>query len=132
MNAAVMATEDRVPVEWVAERILGVGRTRAFELLSEIAKYPAPGDWFRQKVLDAMVRRRIGRGRQTRRSALADAFFIALAGGEVEARICAVTLIRRSHDEWNAAKSTDREIIDREVCDYLVQSRLLWRLAKKD
>ncbi len=84
--------------------------------------------WFRQKVLAGMDRGRIGRGRQTRPSPLADAFFIALAGGEPEARNCARCLAGAARADLQAAARDDPDQAASEVRDYLVHSRLLWRL----
>jgi hypothetical protein len=71
-----MATEENSSVEWAAERILGLRKRRAYAMLREIGAYTDNEGWLRQKVLAGMESGRIGRGRQTRRSPLADAFFI--------------------------------------------------------
>ena len=132
LNAFLMATEQKAPVEWAAERILGVGKTRAYAILREIG---ADGDleaWFRQKVLVGMGRGRISRGRQTRPSPLADAFFIALAGGMPEAMSCARCLAGTTRAELQAATGDDDDEAASEVRDYMVHSRLLWRLRADD
>ncbi|HEV3338942.1 MAG TPA: hypothetical protein VG125_01255 [Pirellulales bacterium] len=129
MNAVVMATEERVPIEWIAERILGVRKARAYAIQREIAEHADLEAWFRRKVLDAMRRGRIGGGRQTKPSRLADAFFIALAGGEAEARNCARSVAEHAFGKPKAG-CTDRDAADSEVRDYLVHSRLLWRLGE--
>jgi hypothetical protein len=129
MNAVVMATEERVPIEWIAERILGVRKARAYAIQREIAAHADLEAWFRWKVLDAMRRGRIGGGRSTRPSRMADAFFIALAGGEAEARNCAQSVAEQALGKLKAG-CTDRDAADFEVRDYLVHSRLLWRLVE--
>jgi hypothetical protein len=78
-----MATEEKAPVEWAAERILGVRKARAYAILREIGAHSDLEAWLRQRVLVGLGSGRIGRGCETRQSALADAFFIALAGGAV-------------------------------------------------
>jgi len=128
LNAFVMATEEKAPVEWVAERILGVRKARAYAILREIGAHADLEAWFRQKVLVGMGRGRIGRGRQTRPSPLADAFFIALAGGESQARSCVRCLAGTARADLQAAARDDHDEAASEVRDYMVHSRLLWRL----
>ena len=128
LNTFVMATEEKAPVEWAAERILGVRKTRAYAIQREIDAHADLKAWFRQKVLVGMGRGRIGRGRQTRRSPLADAFFIALAGGVPEARSCVRCLAGTSRADLQAAACDDPDEAAAEVRDYMVHSRLLWRL----
>jgi len=128
LNAFVMATEEKAPVEWVAERILGVRKARAYAILREIGAHADLEAWFRQKVLVGMGRGRIGRGRQTRPSPLADAFFIALAGGESQARSCVRCLAGTARADLQAAARDDHDEAAAEVRDYMVHSRLLWRL----
>jgi hypothetical protein len=126
-----MATEEKAPVEWAGRRILGVGRRRAYAILREIA---AQGDleaWFRLKVLDGMSRGRIGRGRQTQPSRLADAFFIALAGGAPTARCCGQSLAGNAQADLQAAACDDHDAAASEVRDYMVHSQLLWRLGPR-
>jgi hypothetical protein len=60
-------------------------KRRTYEILREIGAHADLEAWLRHRVLEAMGNGRIGRGRENRASALADAFFIALAGGEPEA-----------------------------------------------
>jgi hypothetical protein len=126
LNVFVMATEEKAPVEWVAERILGVRKVRAYAILHEISVHGDLEAWFRHKVLAGMERGRIGRGRQTRPSPLADAFFIALAGGQSQARSCARCLAGAARADLQAAARDDDD--DDEVRDYMVHSGLLWRL----
>jgi hypothetical protein len=128
LNVFVLATEEKAPVEWAAERILGVRKARAYAILREIG---ARGDleaWLRQKVLVGMKSGRIGRGRETRPSALADAFFIALAGGQSQARSCARCLAGAARADLQAAAGDDPDEAASEVRDYMVYSGLLWRL----
>jgi len=73
LNVFVMATEEKAPVEWAAERILGVRKARAYAILREIGADADLEAWLRQKVLVGMGSGRIGRGRQTRPCAPADA-----------------------------------------------------------
>ena len=84
--------------------------------------------WLRQKVLVGMESGRIGRGRATRPSALADAFFIALAGGESEAKSCVRCLAGTARADLQAAAGDDHDEAAAEVRDYMVHSGLLWRL----
>jgi hypothetical protein len=129
MNAVVMATEERVPIEWIAERILGVRKARAYAIHREIAGHGDLEAWFGRKVLDAIRRGQIGGGRSTRPSRMADAFFIALAGGEAEPRNWPQRVAQHGLGELKAGY-TDRDAADFEVRDYLVHSRLLWRLVE--
>lgn len=128
LNAFVMATEEKAPVEWVAERILGVGRARAYGILHEISVHGDLEAWFCHKALAGMQRGRIGRGRQTEPSPLADAFFIALAGGVSEARSCARCLAGAARADLQEAACDDDDEATSEVRDYMVHSGLLWRL----
>jgi hypothetical protein len=82
LNVLVMATEEKASVEWAAERILGVRKARAYAILRQIGAHADLEAWLRQKVLVGMGSGRIGRGRQTRPSALADAFLISFNGSE--------------------------------------------------
>ena len=91
-------------------------------ILREIGAHADLEAWFRQKVLEAMGRGRIGRGRQTRRSRLADAFFIALAGGEAEARSCARCLAGAVRADLQEAARDDHNAAASEVRNYLVYS----------
>jgi hypothetical protein len=128
LNTFVMATDERAPVEWVAKRILGVRKVRAYEILREIEADGNLQGWFRRRALAGMGRGRIGRGRETSRSPLADAFFIALAGGEAEAKACLSCLAGTSRVELPTAAGDDCDEADAQVRDYMVHSRLLWRL----
>jgi hypothetical protein len=129
LDTFVLATEEKAPVEWAAERILGVRKARAYAILREIDEHADLEAWFRQKVLTGMDRGRIGRGRQTRSSPLADAFFIALAGGMSQARSYARCLAGIARVDLQAASGDDHDEAASEVRDYLVHSRLLWRLG---
>ena len=128
LRSFVMTVEEKAPVEWAAERFLGVRKARAYAILREIAAHADPEAWLRQKVLVGMGSGRIGRGRETRPSALADAFFIALAGGESEARSCARCLAGAARADLQAAARDDHDEAASEVRDYMVHSGLLWRL----
>jgi hypothetical protein len=128
LDTFLMATEEKAPVEWVAERILGVGKARAYGILHEISVHGDLEAWFCHKALAGMERGRIGRGRQTEPSPLADAFFIALAGGVAEARSCARGLAGAARADLQAAARDDDDDADTEVRDYMVHSGLLWRL----
>jgi hypothetical protein len=132
LNIFVMAVEEKAPVPWAAERILGVRRARAYAILSEIGAQAGLEGWLRQKALAGMLCGRIGRGRETRPCALADAFFIALAGGESEARSCARCLAGAARAELGAAARDDHDEVASEVRDYLVYSGLLWRLRPEE
>jgi hypothetical protein len=128
LNAFIMAIEESAPIDWAGARILGLRKTQAYAIQQEIA---AQGDleaWFRHKVLEGMSHGRIGRGRQTRSSRLADVFFIALAGGEAEARHCALCLAGNTQADLQEAAGVDPDPCAAEVRDYMVYSGLLWRL----
>jgi hypothetical protein len=131
LNAFLVATEEKAPIEWAAERILGVRKRRAYLILREIDAHADLEDWLRQKVLAGMGSGRIGRGRQTEPSPLADAFFIALAGGVAEARSCARCLAGAARADLQAAARDDEDEADAEVRDYMVHSGLLWRLNEE-
>jgi hypothetical protein len=128
LNTFVMAIEERAPIEWAAKRFLGVRKARGYEILREIDAHGDLEGWFRAKVLAGMKRGRIGRGRQTKPSPLADTFFVALAGGEAEARSRVSCLAGTSRAELQAAAHDDGDDADAEVRDYMVHSRLLWSL----
>ena len=128
LNVFVMATEERAPVEWVAEH-LGRAKARAYAILREIDAHADLEAWFRQKVLSGMERGRIGRGRETRPSPLADAFFVAMAGGVPEAMSCVRCLAGNARADLQAAADDDHDEAASEVRDYMVHSRLLWRLS---
>jgi hypothetical protein len=83
---------------------------------------------YRGSVLAGMESGRIGRGRETGPSALADAFFIALAGGVSEANGCARCLAGAARVDMQAAARDDHDEAASEVLDYMVHSGLLWRL----
>jgi hypothetical protein len=129
LNTFVVATEEKAPVEWAARRFLGVRKARAYAIQREIAAHTDLEAWFRRKALDGMRRGRIGRGRATRPSRLADAFFIALAGGESAARSCARCLAGQARADLQEAAREDRDEAASEVRDYMVHSQLLWRLS---
>ena len=128
LNVFVMATEEKAPVEWAAQRILGLRRRRAYAILREIHACADVEGWLRQKVLAGMQSGRIGRGRETRPSALADAFFIAFAGGTSEAKGCARCLAGAARVDLQAVVRDDLDEAASEVLDYMVHSGLLWRL----
>ena len=131
LNVFVMATEEIAPVEWAAERILGLRKRRAYAILREIGAHADLEGWLRQRVLAGMESGRIGRGRQTRRSPLADGFFIALAGGVSEAKSCARCLADAARAAMPAAVPDDHDEAASEVLDYMVHSGLLWRLRQE-
>jgi hypothetical protein len=128
LNAFVTATEEKAPVEWAGQRILGLRKQRAYAILREISACADLEDWLRRKVLAGMRSGRIGRGRQTRPSPLADAFFIALAGGVSEAKGCARCLAGAARVDMQEAVRVDHDEAASEVLDYMVHSGLLWRL----
>jgi hypothetical protein len=116
------------PVEWSGRTYLRVGKTRAFEVLRELEEFDSPHAWFRGRALLGMSEGEIGRGRETQGSPLADSFFVALAGGQSE--------IGTLRCQVSSQRSVDvREIhrgqseIEREITDYAVYSRLIWRGA---
>jgi hypothetical protein len=132
LNAFVMAIEENAPVEWAAASLLGVRKARAYAIQREIDAHANLEAWFGQKVLDGMSRGRIGRGRETQPSRLADAFFIALAGGVSEARKCGRSLSGNGQAELPVAGGPDCDAVTSEVRDYLVYSGLLWRLCASE
>src|SRR5260370_21592354 len=107
--------------------MLGVRKRRAYLILREIEAHADLEDWLREKVLAGMGSGRIGRGRQTEPSPLADAFFIALAGGQSQARSCARCLAGAARADLQAAAHDDDDAAAAEVRDYMGHSRLLWR-----
>ncbi len=128
LDTFALAIEDGAPVEWVGERILGVRKVRAYEILREIGEHASLEAWFRQRALAGMASGRIGRGRQTEPCPLADAFFITLAGGQAEAMSCVRCLAGASRADIQAADDDDHNEAVSEVRDYMVHSRLMWRL----
>jgi hypothetical protein len=132
LSVFVTATEEKAPVEWAGKHILGVRKARAYAILSEIGAHDDLESWLRQKVLAGMASGRIGRGRETRPSALAEAFFIALAGGELEARSCGRCLAGATRADLQAAACREHDEASSEVRDYMVHSGLLWRLRPHD
>jgi hypothetical protein len=72
---------------------------------------------------------RIGWDQTTRATRLADAFFIALAGGEPEARRCARSLAGHACVDLQEAARDDRDEATCEVRDYLIHSGPRWRLC---
>jgi hypothetical protein len=128
LNVFVMATEEKAPVEWAGQQILGLRKRRAYAILGEIGACADLEGWFRQRVLAGMQSGRIGRGRETRPSALADAFFIALAGGVSEAKGCARCLAGAARVDMQEVARDDHDEAASEVLDYMVHSGLLWRL----
>jgi hypothetical protein len=131
LSVFVTATEEKAPVEWAGERILGLRKRRAYAILREIGACADLEGWLRQRVLAGMESGRIGRGRQTRPSPLADAFFIALAGGVSEAKSCARCLAGAARVDLQAAARDDHDEAASEVLDYMVHSGLLWRLRRE-
>jgi hypothetical protein len=96
--------------------------------LREIGAHANLEAWLREKVLAGMAAGRIGRGRETRPSPVADAFFIALAGGEAEARSCGRCLAGATRAELPPAACHEADQAESEVRDYMVHSGLLCRL----
>jgi hypothetical protein len=131
LDAFLLAIEQRAPVEWAGKRFLGVAKNRAYAIQREIDKHGGLEGWLYRKALDAMNAGRIGRGRETQPSPLADAFFIALAGGEDAARSCANCLAGNAVADLRQAHCEDPDPIASEVRDYLVHSRLVWRLGPR-
>jgi hypothetical protein len=128
ISTFIMAIEEKAPLEWAGERILGVRKRRAQVVLREIASHGDLESWFRNRVLAGMRAGRIGRGRETRPCPVADAFFVALAGGVPEARSCALSLAGATRAQLNDVPGDDPDQAVAEVRDYLVHSGLLWRL----
>ena len=128
LNVFVTTTEEKAPVEWAGQHILGVRKARAYAILSEIGAHDDLEAWLRQKVLAGMASGRIGRGRETRPSALADAFFVALAGGELEVRNCGQCLAATTRADRRAAACHEHDEANSELRHYMVLSGLLWRL----
>ncbi len=103
LNVFVMATEEKAPVEWAAERILGLRKRRAYAILREIGAYADLEGWLRQRVLAGMESGRIGRGRQTRRSPLADAFLILGRGPSMIVSRRAEFPVAQRGPKWHTA-----------------------------
>jgi len=127
-DAFLLAIEQHAPVEWAGRQILGVHKARAYAIQREIDDQGSLEGWFQQKALDGMAAGRIGRGRETQPSPLADAFFVNLAGGDDEAKSCARCLAGNARADLQKADRDDPNPLVCEVRDYLVHSRLLWRL----
>jgi len=128
LNVFVLALEEMAPHEWAGERILGLRRNRMYKIQHEIAEYADLEAWFRRKALEGMTRGRIHRGRVTQPSMMANAFFIALAGGVPQARALAHQVAGNSRADLVYAADDDRKAADSEVRDFIVHSRLLWRI----
>ncbi len=128
LNAFIMALEELAPIEWAGETLLGFRRRRAYQVQRELAEHGDLEDWFRHKVLAGMKRGRIHRGRATEPSRTADAFFIALAGGVPEAKSLAYRLSGNVQTDLLPDALGERDAAEAEVRDYMVHSRLLWRL----
>jgi hypothetical protein len=131
LNVFVTAIEENAPVEWAAEQILGLRKRRAYAILHEIRACTDLENWLRQRALAGMQSGRIRRGRETLRSPLADAFFIALAGGVPEARSCARCLAGAARADIQAAAPDDHDEAASEVHEYMVHSGLIWRLRQE-
>jgi hypothetical protein len=131
-NAFIMALEELAPIEWAGEALLGFRRGRAYQVQREVAEHGDLEGWFRHKVLTGMKRGRIHRGRATDPSRTADAFFIALAGGVPETKSLAYRLSGNVQTDVLQADSNERDAAEAEVRDYMVHSRLLWRLFAQD
>jgi hypothetical protein len=116
----------RTPVEWAGMIHLNVKKRRAYEILEEIGKYGAPQEWFEAKAWEGFQRGEIGPGRGTLTSGLADAFFIALAGGPDQLKELRDSFGARSRINLRDVLEGWRDL-ECEVIDYLVHSRLLWR-----
>jgi hypothetical protein len=121
----VGACEDGASVEWAGRHLLGVKKVRAYEIRTEIEECGGVWGWFHASVLQMMDDGRIGRGRGTKKSRVADAFFVALAGGEpgltyLRAQCgCADKMeLERIAEQQGGAQG--------EALDYLVHSHLLW------
>jgi hypothetical protein len=132
LNSFIMALEELAPIEWAGETLLGFRRGRAYQFQREVAEHGDLEGWFRQKALAGMKRGRIHRGRATEPSRIADAFFIALAGGVPEAKSLAYRLTGNVQSDLLHTAADDRDAADAEVRDYMVHSRLLWRLFGED
>ena len=128
LKVFVIATEEKAPIEWAAKCILGVRKRGPTQSCARSTRHADLKAWLCHKVLMGMGSGRIGRGRETQPCALADAFFIALAGGESEARSCAQCLAGATRADLQAADSDDHDEAASEVRDYMVYSGLLWRL----
>ncbi len=67
---------------------------------------------------------------ETRPSPPTDAFFIALIGGEAEARSCGQCLAGATRPELPPAACQEADQAESEVRDYMIYSGLLWRLRQ--
>ena len=131
------AQKEGIPVDLAAKRILGVSKTRAYEIAEEIYEHEdpdyaqeheyAPWRWFQTVVLEKMRQKQISRGAETERSGIANAFFTALAGGRYEMDRLADRLRDGPKLDLGKVVKREQDEANKEVLDYLVHSHLLWR-----
>jgi hypothetical protein len=129
LDTFLLAIEEHAPVEWAGLQFLNVRKARAYEIKREIDAQGGLECWFQQKALEGISTDRICRGRETLPSQLADAFVITLADGKAGALSCARCLAGNAKVELQDADREDPHLLVGEVRDYLIHSRLLWRLA---
>jgi hypothetical protein len=110
------AIKEGFPVEWSGRQFLGVGKSRSHAILEELGG--GPWEWFSAKVAECMRSGKIGRGRATQRSSVADGFFTALVGknGLADLRAQFGSRATIAIDEVHR----QRDEIEKEVVDYMV------------
>jgi hypothetical protein len=123
-------TELKLPVEFAGKQFLDLQKSQACKIHRELqgcggSDLDPALSWFQRKVEMGMYENRIYHGRETETSPEADSFFIALAGGQrVLNEIRNDIGVRRDIDIRELRSRLD---VDKEVIDYIVHSRMLWR-----
>jgi hypothetical protein len=120
------AVRDRgVPVEWAGNELMGTKKRRSYEIYEELERTYGPLKWFRTQALDGMTKGSIGRGRATKRSNLADAFFVGLAGGAAGINSLKTEFEGMDTLEFRELE-TKNDPVRMEILRYLVHSHNLW------
>jgi hypothetical protein len=125
------AVEDlHLSVEKAGQVILKVQKSQAAKVYRELEAYEGshgrpPLAWFRARALDGIKGGKIGRGRDTQPSRLADSFFLALGGGPDYARNLKDWIGVRS--ELDVREIPVEDEIERQINEYWIYSNNIYK-----
>ncbi len=116
----MQAIRDGSSIAWAGWEFLGARKSSASDIKREIEECGGVDDWFRVEALRKMARGKIGRGRETLKSPVADAFFTRLIGGgqswnDLQARFGNTGVV-----DAPATIHKEPNVFNREVLGYMI------------
>lgn len=125
--------DDSIPIEFAGHAYLGQGKTRSYAIFKELRGtdgHGTPLDWFRAKARDGFASGKIGRGRATARSQLADRFFDILSTRGLEES--KYQFSGRNRVDLAEVTECQQDPLEVHVLEYIVFSNLIFPGGDED